>query len=338
MNLKGAKVLVTGGAGFIGSHLVEALVPLCDVVVLDNLSSGCRENLQPHLDAGRVPLVEGDVCDKAAVARAIRGCSVVFHCAVQCLRVSFEDPDLVHEVNATGTLNLCRAALQENVQRFVYVSSSEVYGTATAVPMQESHPLQPTTPYGASKLAGEMYALTFHRTYGLPALCVRPFNTYGPRSHFEGSYGEVIPKFVVRALNDMPPLIFGDGLQTRDFTYVTDTVEGLLLAAQSEALVGDVVNIACGQEASIRQIANSVLTLLGKPDLQPVHMAPRPADVRRHYASIRKAQEVLGYRPKIQLAEGLRKFIAWFSRAVDPEQAILREKERNWSESLIVRT
>lgn len=328
------RILVTGGAGFIGSHLVDALVDGNEVVVLDNFSSGKRENLQHHLNRGAVRLMEGDVRDLAAVQAAMRGCAVIFHLAVQCLRVSLFDPRLVHEVNATGTLNLCEAALKNKVSRFVYVSSSEVYGSAVSVPMDEEHPLLPTTPYGASKLAGEMYAMTFHRTYGLPVAVVRPFNTYGPRAHFEGAYGEVIPKFILRALSDQPPVIFGDGLQTRDFTYVRDTVEGILRvgAARAAEVVGQAVNIANGHEASINEIATQVLHLTGRAHLQPLYTAARPADVRRHLASVSKAERLLGFRARISIRDGLRKYIYWFRSSVNRAEAIARESERNWRE------
>jgi UDP-glucose 4-epimerase len=326
------RCLVTGGAGFIGSHLVDALVPSHNVVVLDDLSSGKLENIQHHVQSGGVEFIKGDVCDHKCVADAMHGCDVVFHLAVQCLRVSLSNPRLVHDVNATGTLNVCLASLEKKVKRLVYVSSSEVYGSSVIAPMSEAHPLLPTTPYGASKLAGEMYALTFHRTYGLPATVVRPFNTYGPRAHFEGAYGEVIPKFILRALNNLPPVVFGDGLQTRDFTYVTDTVHGLMLAASADALVGDVVNIAYGREISVADIADAILQLTGRPELRPVFTAERPADVRRHYASIVKAQGLLGFQPRIAVRQGLEKYIDWFTTTINPERALQFESERNWSE------
>lgn len=330
--IQGNRILVTGGAGFIGSHLVDALVDGNEVVVLDNLSSGKRENLQHHLDRGAVRLIEGDVRDLGDVQAAMQGCAVIFHLAVQCLRVSLFDPRLVHEVNATGTLNLCEAALKNKISRFVYVSSSEVYGSAVSVPMDEEHPLLPTTPYGASKLAGEMYAMTFHRTYGLPVVVVRPFNTYGPRAHFEGAYGEVIPKFVVRALSDKSPVVFGDGLQTRDFTFVGDTVEGLLRAARATEVVGQAINIANGHEVSINEIASQVLDLTGRTDLQPLYTPARPADVRRHLASVSKAERLLGFRAKIAVRDGLRNYIDWFRSSVKTAEAIDYESQRNWRE------
>lgn len=327
------KILVTGGAGFIGSNLVDALAASGndEIVVLDDLSSGSAENLQTQAANPRVELVRADIRDAARVRETMRGVDLVYHLAVQCIRLSLRDPYLVHSVNATGTLNLLTAALQENVSRFVYCSSSEVYGTARRAPMDEEHPLAPTTPYGASKLAGEVYARSFYFTHGLPVTVVRPFNTYGPREHLEGPYGEVIPKFVVRALNHAPLVIFGDGGQTRDFTDVRDTVRGLRLAAASEVLVGEVVNIARGQETSIRALAELVLETLPESSSRIEHQEARPGDVRRHFADISKARRVLGFEPQTNLRDGVRHYLDWLRRTeADPAELLAREKLRNW--------
>ncbi len=327
------KILVTGGAGFIGSNLVDALVEknTDEIIVADDFSTGSPENVKQHVSNPRVRVVTLDIRDKNAVREIMRGVDTVYHLAVQCIRVSIRDPYLVHDVNATGTLHLLTAALDENVKRFVYCSSSEVYGTALRVPMDEEHPLVPTTPYGASKLAGETYARSFYLTYGLPVTVVRPFNTYGPREHFEGPYGEVIPKFVVRALNDAPLVIFGDGTQTRDFTDVSDTVRGLIAAGESDALVGDVVNIARGQEVNIRDLAQIVLDTLPESKSNIEHQAPRPGDVMRHYADISKAQRVLGFEPKIEIREGVKRYVDWLMRSeFDPREMLSKEKLRNW--------
>lgn len=303
---------MTGGAGFIGSHLVDSLVKANQVTVVDNLSSGTRENVRQHLERDSIRLVEADICDAEEMKRLVQENEVVFHLAVQGLRLSLFNPLLVHEVNATGTLNLCQAALEAGIERFIYVSSSEVYGTAKTVPMDEDHPLEPTTPYGASKLAGESYARSYYLSFGLPVVIVRPFNTYGPREHFEGVYGEVIPRFVLRVMNGQPPIVFGDGAQTRDFTDVDDTVRGFMLAAECDSLVGETVNIAAGREVSINDIARTVLELLAQDDhLTPVHMDARPGDVRRHYADIGKANRVLTFKPEIDIRSGIERYIDW---------------------------
>lgn len=327
------KILVTGGAGFIGSNLVDALAEreTDEIIVADDFSSGKRENVAQHASNPRVRVAELDIRNKDAVRAIMRGVDAVYHLAVQCVRVSIRDPYLVHDVNATGTLHLLTAALDENIKRFVYCSSSEVYGTATRVPMDEEHPPAPTTPYGASKLAGEVYARSFFLTYGLPVTVVRPFNTYGPREHFEGPYGEVIPKFVVRALNDAPLVIFGDGTQTRDFTEVSDTVRGLCMAGECDALVGDVVNIARGQEVSVATLAQIVLDTLPESKSVIEHQAPRPGDVLRHYADITKARRVLGFEPRSALREGVKRYVDWLRRSeFDPRAMLRQEKLRNW--------
>ena len=317
MKLEGKKILVTGGAGFIGSHLVDALMTSNSVTVLDNLTSGEEQNISHHKGKENFNFIRGDINDVALIKGLMHDNQVVFHLAVQCLRISLSDPFLVHEVNATGTLNLCQAALEEDIERFIYVSSSEVYGTAKTAPMSEDHTLEPTTPYGASKLAGESYARSYFLTFGLPVTVIRPFNTYGPREHLVGPYGEVIPKFVSRVLNNQPPVIFGDGEQTRDFTYTEDTVRGMVAAAECDALVGDTINIADGNEVSINEIARNIISILGKSELQPSYRDARPGDVRRHYADISKAQKMLGFSPRVDIKTGIQKYID-FVRSQNP--------------------
>src|SRR5512139_561348 len=190
MIIRDKKVLVTGGAGFIGSNLVDELAKNNHVVILDNFSSGRMENLIHHKGSPNCEIVTGDIRDKKIVREITREVDVIYHLAVQCLRASIDDPETNHEVNATGTLNLCMASRENSIKRFIYVSSSEVYGTALAAPMDESHACEPMTVYGASKLAGQQYSLAYNRTYNLPSMVVIPFNTYGPREHFEGAYGE----------------------------------------------------------------------------------------------------------------------------------------------------
>lgn len=312
MKLIGKNILVTGGAGFIGSHLVDALAATNQVTVVDNLSSGQLENIQYHLERGTITFVQADISDLEQMRALAQENQIIFHLAVQCLRLSLSDPYLVHEANATGSLNLCQAAHEAGVERFIFVSSSEVYGTAKTVPMNEDHPLEPTTPYGASKLAGEAYARSYYLSFGLPVVIVRPFNTYGSREHLQGAYGEVIPRFVVRVMNDLPPVIFGDGQQTRDFTEVRDVVRGIVSACECEDLIGETINIAVGREVSINEVAQTVLRLLGRDDeLTPIYMEPRPGDVRRHYAGISKARQFLNFRAQIGIEEGIRHYIDW---------------------------
>lgn len=311
-HLKGYKILVTGGAGFIGSHLTERLVNLGnEVIVLDNFAVGNPGNLVDIGKSYRLKVVRGDVRNTRTVNSLVKKADYVFHLAVQCLSLSLERPKIVHEVNDTGTLNMCMACLKNKTTRLIYVSSSEAYGTARYIPMDENHPLYPTTPYGASKAAGELYVRSFYYTWNLPAIIVRPFNTYGPRSRTD-HYCAAIPNFVNRIMKEEPPIIFGDGNQTRDFTYVSDTAEGIIRAAQCDELVGDAINIARGEEVSIKRIAEIVLDLTGmKGEVEPIFKKERPGDIRRHFADNSKARQLLNFEPQVPIEEGIKRYIEW---------------------------
>ena len=323
--------IVTGGAGFIGSELVRQLAEQgARVTVIDNLVNGTRENLS-GLPGDRVTLIEHDIRDFPAYASLLRDAGVIYHLACLGVRHSVHSPGENHDVNATGTLRLLEASRSASVPKFVYVSSSEVYGTAQWVPMQEDHPTFPCTVYGGSKLAGEAYARAFHRTYGYPTVVVRPFNTYGPRSHHEGDSGEVIPKFLLRCLASKPMVIFGDGTQTRDFTYVSDSARGIILAGTAKAAVGRTMNLGSGSELTVNDLARTVAEITGRPDAAIVHDAPRPGDVLRLYADMSQARSLLGYEPRIPLADGLRQLLSWYrAQNVSPEVLLRDEVVRNW--------
>jgi UDP-glucose 4-epimerase len=330
MNLKGQHVLVTGGAGFIGSELVRQLVAGgARVVVVDNLCNGRRENLA-GLPGDQVRLHVADIRDCETVGPLLRDVDTVFHLACLGVRHSIHSPLENHQVNAEGTLLLLMAARAAGARRFVCVSSSEVYGTAQQVPMSEDHPTRPMTVYGASKLAGECYARAFHRTYDFPAVVVRPFNTYGPRCHHEGDSGEVIPKFLLRCLVGRPLIIFGDGQQTRDFTFVADTARGILAAALTDNAIGQTINLGSGCETSMNELARVVAGVVGRsPTI--VHEPRRPGDVRRLCADATRARALLGYGPEIDLCAGIARLKAWYESLAEPPVRLLEnEVVRNW--------
>jgi UDP-glucose 4-epimerase len=327
-----SRVLVTGGAGFIGSHLVDRLVGEGRAVtVLDNLSTGRRENLAEAEARGDVRVAVGSVLDRDAVAAAMAGCSRVFHLAVESVRRSIGRPVENHDVNATGTLLVLEEARRRRVARFVYCSSSEIYGNCGSGPLSEKTLPEPVTVYGASKLAGEHYAKAYHQTYGLPAAIVRPFNTYGPREHESGDSAEVIPRFVVRVLNGLPPVIFGTGNASRDFTYVTETAAGLALAAGCDALIGKTVNIAFGRTITIAEVARTVLRQCGRTDLAPLHIEPRPGDVHVLHADTAFAREALGFAATTPFEDGLGRYVEWFRRRHPDPSVLLEADVRNWA-------
>ncbi|MDA8088122.1 MAG: GDP-mannose 4,6-dehydratase [Nitrospiraceae bacterium] len=331
MRLAGSNVLVTGGAGFIGSHLVDALAGLkCRVRVLDDLSNGREENLGLHFGDRRFKFMKGNVCDPADVARAMEGVDAVFHLATLGVRHSIGHPFLNHRVNAEGTLLVLEEARRAAVKKFIYCSSSEVYGTARYVPMNEEHPTNPCTVYGAGKLAGEAYARAYWLTYGLKTVIIRPFNTFGPRSHHEGDSGEMIPKSIVRSLAGEPVLIFGDGLQTRDFTFVEDTAAGLVEAARCDGLEGGTFNMGNGSERTILDVARTVIRLAGDGRSRIKFLKGRPGDVLRLYAGSEAFRKKTGWKPSVSFAEGLKKTIRWFKSRGEIRVLMNEEKGANW--------
>lgn len=332
--LRGMNILVTGGAGFIGSHLVDRLLgeeDLASLRVLDDLVNGSRSNLEHHDGDPRLTLQVGDITVPADVAAAVDGVDVVFHLACLGVRHSLHAPIRNHEVNASGTLSLLEAARIACVHRFVHVSSSEVFGTAQYAPMDERHPTWPETVYGASKLAGEAYARAYYRTHGMPVVVARPFNTYGPRSHFEGDSGEVIPRTIVRVLCGLPALVFGDGEQTRDFMHVSDTAAGLAALGKSETAIGQTVNLGSGSEVSINDLALVVAEATGRPHLLAEHLDARPGDVRRLLVDDALMRELTGFAPRKPFADGVAELVHWFrTRPESPEQMLARIEDRNW--------
>ncbi|HSB70240.1 MAG TPA: SDR family oxidoreductase [Candidatus Methylomirabilis sp.] len=307
-----ARYLITGGAGFIGSNIAHALVARGESVrILDDYSTGRPQNLLGIED--RVEIVRGDLRDPEAVGRAVRGVEVVLHqAALNSIPRSIKEPGPTNAVNVTGTLLLLESCRTAGVRRLVYASSSSVYGETPDLPKTEDLPLRPKAPYGVSKLAAELYCRVFAQVYGFQTVSLRYFNVFGPRQHPDSEYAAVIPRFLRRMLAGKRPVIYGDGEQSRDFTAVDNVVKANLLAAEASGGVGEAMNIACGQAGTLNQVVAWINDSLGGR-LEPIYEPSRPADIRHSYASIRKAEAVLGYRPGLGVREGLQRTIEWFS-------------------------
>ena len=307
--------LVTGGAGFIGSHVVDELLRQGERVrVLDNFCTGKRANLAHNLD--RIELLEGSLTDLETVRRAVAGVDNVLHLgAIPSVPRSVADPIASNEANVTGTLNLLVAARDEGVRRVVYSSSSSVYGNSPALPKREDMPASPLSPYAVSKLAGENYCRAFHEVYGLQAVALRYFNVFGPRQDPASQYAAVIPKFIAALLDGARPTIYGDGQQSRDFTYVENVVAANLLACQAEGVGGEVLNVACGERHTLRELLGELERAMGV-EARPRFAPARAGDVVHSQAAIERARERLGYEPAVRFGDGLGRTVAAFTDGV----------------------
>ena len=316
------RYLVTGGAGFIGSHLVERLVREgAEVTVLDDLSTGRRENLRAVRDYVR--FIRGNAARLEVCRRAMQGVDyVLHHAAVTSVPHSTRHPLAAHHANVTATLSILLAAQEAKVRRVVFAASTAAYGDATELPNHEALLPRPLSTYAASKLSGEAYCQAFWRTHGLETVVLRYFNIFGPRQNLDSQYGAVIPLFIAAALRGKAPVIFGDGAQTRDFTFVANVVDANLLACHApvERAVGTVFNIGCGTATSIRDLWSEIANQAGV-HLEPQHEAARPGDVRHSMASIARAQEELGYKPVVSLKEGLRRTVAHYRDRLGADRA-----------------
>lgn len=303
-------VLITGGAGFIGSHLVERLLARARVRVIDNFSTGRRENLPAD---GRVELIEGDVRDTAAVEAAVRGTQAIVHlAAVASVQASIDDPIGTHRVNLDGTLHLLEAARRHSVQRFVYASSAAVYGDVAELPVAEETTPRPLSPYAADKLGGEHYVQFYHRQHGLAATSFRFFNIYGPRQDPSSPYSGVISVFTDRIRKGAPVTIYGDGRQTRDFVYVGDLAEILFRSLESPATVGEIVNIGRGVECSLLELLAELERLAGR-SIERRHEPARAGDILRSCADMRRLRRLMGTVPGTPLGEGLERLLRYNS-------------------------
>ena len=307
------KYLVTGGAGFIGSNIVHSLVKnQAEVRVLDNLSTGDENNLNTIIS--EIEFLEGDICNLSTMNAAMKGIDFVIHqAALPSVPRSIENPNASHENNITGTLNVLLAARDHGIKRVVFAGSSSAYGESPSLPKKEVMLPAPLSPYAVTKLSGEFYCQTFSSVYGLETITLRYFNVFGPRQNPESQYAAVIPKFITSLLAGKPPTIYGDGEQTRDFTFVENVVSANILACQAEKTSGEVVNIATSQRISLNQLY-ALLKEIVKKDIPAQYAPARKGDVKHSLADISRAEKFLGYHPTIDLKEGLAQTVAWFMR------------------------
>lgn len=311
-----ATILVTGGAGFIGSHLVDRLLNEgFEVTVIDNLDTGRLKNIAHRQDDKKFHFIKGDIRDFILVKEAIKDIDAVFHeAALASVTLSVETPIITNDINVTGTLNLLKASSDLHVKRFIYASSAAVYGDTPYPQKRENMAPNPTSPYGVSKLAAENYVKLFHKLYGLETVSLRYFNVYGPRQRFDiqCAYGGAITIFTNRLLKNMPPIIYGDGEQTRDFVYIQDIIEANILALNNKNAAGEVFNIGTGKNISINQIAAILKDKMNRKNLKNIYADPRPTDIRHGYADISKAKKILGYNSKFSIKEGLTNLVNWY--------------------------
>jgi UDP-glucose 4-epimerase len=307
------RILITGGAGFIGSHLAEDLVrDGYSVKILDDFSTGNVNNILGLFNHRNFKMIRGSITNKELLAKATSDVDVIFHLAAQIhVDRSIIEPRHTFDVNTLGTLNILDNALENDIELVVYASTSEVYGTAKHVPMDEDHPLNPASPYAATKAAADRLCFSYHNTYQLPVVIIRCFNTYGPRQKDTG-YAAAIPKFIRRALAGLPPVIYGDGKQTRDYMYVKDTVNAYKLVLKSyENILGKAINFGTGKEVSILELTNTICELCGNKT-NPIHVAPRSGEVKRLCADMSLAEKTLNFTPEYTFRKGLQEFVNWY--------------------------
>lgn len=307
--MKNERVVITGGAGFIGSNLAHELANENTVIIVDDLSTGRVENIATLVERENVTLIQGSILDLQMLQQTFDGVTYVFHqAAIPSVPRSIDDPISTNEANITGTLNVLLAGRDNGVKKIIAASSSSVYGETPTLPKVEDMPPNPKSPYALTKLVGEYYCNIFHQIFGLPTTCLRYFNVFGPRQRPDSQYAAVIPRFISRSLQDESPIIFGDGTQTRDFTFVKDVVQANIISAESDAT--GVFNVGTGNNADLNTLAEIITGILGK-DISPIYQESRTGDVKQSLASISKLAS-LGYGPRYSLKDGLEETVRWF--------------------------
>jgi UDP-glucose 4-epimerase len=308
------RILITGGAGFIGSHLCDRYTKEGHTILcLDNFLTGNLVNIRHLLSCSNFKLINGDIRDSELLEKLMPGVDYIIHLAAQIhVDRSIIEPKLTLDTNVLGTLNVLEAGKRYDVRKIIHTSTSEVYGSAKVVPMSENHPLDAPHPYGASKIAADRLCYAYNHTYGMNIQVMRPFNIFGPRQRDSG-YGGVISIFIRRVLNNMPPIIYGDGNQSRDYTYINDLVRAYDLVLNYNDVLEEPINFGTGNEVKIIDLANDIIELCGKKgSLRPVHIEPRAGEIQRLISDASKAKKILGWEPKYTIKEGLKEFIEWY--------------------------
>ncbi|MBU9713328.1 SDR family oxidoreductase [Evansella tamaricis] len=305
--------LVTGGAGFVGSNIVETLLKKgARIKVIDNFSTGKRENIKEFIHD--IELIEGDITDYKTVEDAVSGTDIIFHQgAVPSVPKSVKNPIRTNNANVTGTIHLLHAAVKQKVSRFIYAASSSAYGDTKVLPKREDMPANPMSPYAISKHVGELYCRVFYQIYGLETISLRYFNVFGPKQDPLSEYAAVIPKFISSILKEEAPTIFGDGNQSRDFTFIENVIHANLLAANADRLNGEVVNIGSGKRTDLNKLLMNINEMMGT-NLKAEYKEDRPGDVKHSLADIAKAEKIIGYKPIIPFEKGLKHTLDWYQK------------------------